>query len=363
VKSLRVAVFVLGIGCALSAAQGVGIDSSGAATPAPQKVAFPGTGFGGYNWFGPVSQISATWQVPVIARNSNAGHASTWVGAQPRKGGLPFIQLGTVEDDWGPRQIEYRAFWSDTAKDFHPQMVAVVRPGDLVSASMIRTKDSWKLSFDDLTSHRSKDITVQYGAGRVPNQAEWMQEDPSPGDVTATDLPYPAMSTVTLQHLKVNNGTPSLARTDARVLLPSNGGYLVPTSFRSDSFTFVQAQGLARAYLIDARQLDASIALFEVAGLRWNTDSKAERLLAVQTAEQGYAANAALFQRLNLPMSDQPALQGLETHLQLVVGDFRVWIQSGLETNSPASSALVDDQMAVHDYADQIRSDVGLPPT
>ena len=115
--------------------------------------------------------------MPVIARNSKEGHASTWVGTQPRTGGVPFIQLGTLEDVWGGSQIEYRAFWSDTVEvTLTPQMLAVVRPRDLVSASMIRTEDSWKLSFDDLTSHQSRDLTVQYGAGHIPNQAEWMQK-------------------------------------------------------------------------------------------------------------------------------------------------------------------------------------------
>ena len=67
--------------------------------------------------------------------------------------------------------------------------------------------------------------------------------------MTATDLPYPTMSTVTFEQLEVNNRVPRLSRTDARVLFRSNGGYLVPTSVHADSFTFHQATGLAQEYL------------------------------------------------------------------------------------------------------------------
>ena len=224
--SLLMAALVVGAAIALATTQWVTANPGGAEAPSPAQVAYPGTGFGGYLWHGPVSQISAAWRVPAIAGDSPAGHASTWVGAQTREGGAPFIQLGTVEDSWGGRQNYYQAFWSDTTQDFHPQTIAFVRPGDLVSASMVRDNDEWELSFVDLTSHHSHEVKVQYGAGRIPNVAEWFQEDPTPGDVTATDLPYPTMSAVTFRHLMVNNAVPKLNRPG----FDGDSGYMTPTS-------------------------------------------------------------------------------------------------------------------------------------
>lgn len=361
-RSLWTVVLVAGTVLVSAAAQGATSNISGAVPSSPQQQAFPGTGFGGYNWYGPVSQISASWRVPAIDHNSMEGHASTWVGAQPREGGTPFIQLGTVEDDWGENQITYQGFWSDTVKDFHPQMIGTVKPGDLISVSMVREKDDWELSFDDLTSHRSHDLTIQYGAGTVPNQAEWLQEDPTPGDVTATDLPYPSMSAPTFEDLRVNRTTPKLSQSEAKVLFPTNGGFLVPTSVRSDSFTFNQPQGLALAYLVQARHLDAVGAQFAVAQVRWRTLSQSERLSAAEQIEQGYTSNLEAFKQLKFPASDEPALNGLETHLQDTIADLQTWTQSGLNLTGPTFAALGDDQMTVHDFADQIRADVGLPP-
>jgi hypothetical protein len=43
---------------------------------------FPLTGFGGYQWFGAVTQISAHWVVPSFVSKWVLGQASTWVGAK-----------------------------------------------------------------------------------------------------------------------------------------------------------------------------------------------------------------------------------------------------------------------------------------
>src|SRR5579863_1766322 len=71
------------------------------------KIAAPGavivapfTGFGGYNWFGTVTDLGAQWRVPTISSTSSPGYASTWIGVQNGVNNQ-FVQVGVTENDFG----------------------------------------------------------------------------------------------------------------------------------------------------------------------------------------------------------------------------------------------------------------------
>jgi hypothetical protein len=106
--------------------------ASGAASSSKKSspTYFPSSGFGGYNWYGTVRQISAQWRVPTIHPSCRAEAAATWIGAQHKGGGPPFIQLGTLENNAGcvddqpgtnghkRDSIAYQTFWTDSSLEF-----------------------------------------------------------------------------------------------------------------------------------------------------------------------------------------------------------------------------------------------------
>src|SRR5580700_6971360 len=215
------------------------------------KIAAPGavivapiTGFGGYNWYGKVSNISAQWRVPAISSSSKAGYASTWIGVQNEVNNQ-FVQIGVTENYYGDGPVQYQAFWSDLAEGFSPQNFGDVSPGDLVSVSMVRSNRGWALDFVDKSRHLKGKRFVKLSQSVPFTQGEWIQEDPSPSTNTAQDLPYPHISNVAFQGLRVNGVAPKLNTSDGQVLIASDGTIRVPSAFRHDSFSLTAPTGAA----------------------------------------------------------------------------------------------------------------------
>jgi hypothetical protein len=323
----------------------------------------PSTGFGGYNWQGKVRQISAQWHVPTIAPTSPAGHASTWVGAQSADGSAPFIQLGTTEDLFSSDSPEYAGFWSDSHVGYHPQFIFNVKAGDLISSDMTRVPSGWQLVFDDETKNRSTTLTIHYGSTGTYNQGEWLQEDPTSGLVSATDLPYPDMSLVTFDHLRVNGTSPSLTLLGGgQAMLASGGTFLVPSAVHDDAFSFSSPTGPAKSYLIAASALDRALSVFEVDQEQWSSLSTSRRTTAARTLRSAYETNA--FELAFHPWPDN-AKSDIKTLLrddQQIVKDIATWIRSGLSLKSNAYTTMTIDQ-GDGDLADQIRAELGLPPS
>ncbi len=324
---------------------------------------FPPTAFGGYRWLagwhGDVKQISAEWRVPTIQRSSKFEYASTWVGAQNTDGGPPFIQLGVTENNIGDLGAQYRSFWSDTSVDFHPQVLSVVRAGDLVAVDLSKASDGWNLTFKDLSRHSTKTKKVAYGAGKTFSQAEWLQEDPAPNDNTPTDLPYPTMSIVGIDHLLVNHSAPKLRLEDGQVLIASNGITLVPTAVEHDAFHFLAPTGTAKTYLAIAQSLDGAISAFGAASSHWSDVPMARRVSIVNQLEHAFQSNATALDALAFPNHDA---SDLGQRSVVIAHDLSAWTTAGLTQHGAAFERLTRDEQ-IETLADKVRADLGLPPS
>jgi hypothetical protein len=322
----------------------------------------PPTGFGGYNWFGNVTEISATWRVPTIAASSPVGHGSTWIGAQNADGQPPFMQLGTTEDKNSLSSVMYWAFWSDPHEGYHPQPLEALAANDVVSAEMARVNSGWRLTFSDLTSKRSKRLTVHYSPSGSYDQGEWLQEDPTANTNEASaDLPYPVMSAVSFSKLQVDDAAPSLNLGDGATLLANGGAFLVPSAFEHDAFSLSPPNGPAKSYLVAASTLDAVVSTFEVATAQWSHLSKAERTLMAVGLSNGYRAEAFDLAFHSWPSKARHDVAALYHQDQRVQSDVKAWIRSGLSLNNNAYTTMSIDQ-GDGPLADQVRDDLGLPP-
>jgi hypothetical protein len=223
----------------------------------------------GYVWVGHVRTVGASWSVPRITSHGEA-HASTWIGAQA-PGALhrpPFIQVGTLEGRGDDRVSSYAAFWTDTQRGFHPEILFRLRPGDTVTARLTLGGARWHVLIDDLTSHRASTFsTSEEGSGGF-NLAEWLQEDPS--ETSGNVTPYPALSRVTMRRLMVDGARPGYSAVFAQwMTLP--GRDLAPTPLRAGAFgltrTMVTPAGrrylaIAHAQNVSAHRLDGEAGRF-----------------------------------------------------------------------------------------------------
>jgi Peptidase A4 family len=354
---LAVAVLLCGLGLIVPS---VSPPSAGAATPA---TFFPSTGFGGYRWWGgDVSQISAQWRVPTISENSAAGSASTWIGAQNSNGGPPFIQLGTIENLDASMGPNFEAFWSDTAVGFHPKPLIPVEPGDLVSAQMVDGAKGWTLTIRDFTRSMSQKITIGYGVGKQFTQGEWLQEDPTMGDVVTRDLPYPTISDTQFSSLLLNHAPPKLTLKNAQVLMADGGAIRVPSSVIADGFTYAAPQGAAREYLEGARTLDMSIATFQVGLLRWQKERHTQKEAIATGVAKAYGVFATNLSADAFPMAARASTKLLATRNRQIQKDFQAWQASGYSLGTGAFENLYRD-MQLRPIATNVRSALGLPPT
>jgi hypothetical protein len=221
----------------------------------PKAFGSPSFGFAGYTDYVTTTQVSAQWRVPRIAANSNQGNASTWIAAESPDG--HFIQIGTTEDFQGPTDL-YNVFWSDPVVHFSPQYLGHVEAGNVISYSMTKSSTGWVLQFNDRTTSTHKAVTIHYGATTSFNLGQWIQEDPTLGSFDV-HLPYPTMSFTTFTQLQIDRRVPHLHFDDAQAMSSPNGVTLIPSTVRSNQFTFHHASGAAQQYLQD----DVSLATAE----------------------------------------------------------------------------------------------------
>jgi hypothetical protein len=332
-----------------------------ASAQAPTTI-FPVTGFGGYNvGQTAVGEISASWRVPSVLAASPSGYASTWIGVQNEDTGSPFIQLGTIENEIGPGNASYEAFWSDVTVGFSPQFFAAVDPGELLAVQMTRGATGWTLSMHLGTSKTPTTKVIDYGVGQSFTQAEWLQEDPAPSSVTAVDEPYPRLSSVVFSDLEVNDQPPHLTRSDGVTLSARGGIFLVPTSVRNGSFSLVAPKGAAKAYLVLAAELDHAVSVYNVQLSKWNTLSVQGRKAAADDLAAEFTQNASQFASRSWPRASRHLISLLSKQLRQLVGDIQTWSAAGLLLSGPAYQKLIGDEN-VAPVADRVRSALGLPP-
>jgi hypothetical protein len=238
----------------------------------------------GYVWSGHVGAVAASWRVPRM-RGAGDAHASTWIGAQAP--GVahhsPFIQVGTVEDSGSSRTPAYAAFWTDTTRGFHPQILFRVHAGDAVAGTLTLTAGRWRVYIVDTTSgQRASFSTGEEGSGDF-NLAEWLQENPS--ETTGRTTRYPDLSTVRMSALAVNGERPRYGDMFAQwMTLP--GRDLAPTPLRDGAFAVTRGvlSPAGLRYLEIARPQNASARKVDLEEARWTDHTPARAIQRVSAA-------------------------------------------------------------------------------
>lgn len=198
--------------------------------------------YAGYVWRGSVASVEGSWTVPRIVDPSRFGLATTWIGSQAVGTHSAFIQIGNSELHGYSRarvaENRYWTFWSDTTRNFHPQFLFTVRPGDALSASLIHAHKRWRLAIIDHTSGSKAQFSTGEDANASFDEAQWTQEDARTS--TGEPYPYPSSTVVSFRRLAVNSVAPAYGSLYS-TWMSVNGVSLAPTPLARDAFALRQA--------------------------------------------------------------------------------------------------------------------------
>jgi hypothetical protein len=276
----------------------------------------------GYVWSGHVSAVAASWSVPRMS-GTGVAHASTWIGAQAPGRSLrsPFIQVGTVEDRGSSRAV-YGAFWTDTTRGFHPQILFHVHPGDAVSTALTLAADRWRIYIVDTTSGQRTSFLTSEEAVDDFDLAEWLQEDPSSTSGKVT--PYPDLSPVRMRALAINGAAPRYGDVFAQWMsLP--GRDLAPTPLRDGAFTISRSALTVpgRRYLEIARPQNVSARKVDLEEAKWTEHTPASEIKRVSAgaahSERRYAGDLA---RARWPVAARAPISSLVREIRVEADAF-----------------------------------------
>ena len=203
--------------------------------------------------------------------------------------------------------------------------------------------------------------TVGYEPGVSFTKAQWIQEDPPPALNTPYDSPYPRMSQVSFDRLRVNR-RPHLTLADGQVLIPQTGQIQVPTPVRRDSFAFVAPTGYARQYLDDARAFDFEATSYDQALVRWSETSILERRMDVGVSTAAQRAFVARTDSQKWSPSTRRALDKVAAAIRQVGRDVPAWSAAGFDFATPAGRKYSADDREVSVCSDEVRATLRLPP-
>ena len=313
-------------------------------------------GFGGYRIHQPTTEIGAQWRVPAIDPSSPPhSAASTWIAVANSQ--RQFIQVGTVEITYGAI-AEYAVFWSDVKVGFHPQFVGIAHSGNLIKFKMVQTSRGWRLDFNNVTIHAyPRTIVVPYGQGSTFDSAQWIQEDPTEGDVS-DHVPYPTMVAPTFRHVTLNGATPRLREKDGLVLATANGVILVPTPVHHGQFTLTGATGPARQYLTDFFAYDVALYPFQLDTFHSRSPSKAV-LRRIRTTLSTIGTE---LRTQTWPATEMSAVKGDERYVSDYQKLFAHYSVAPAPLNAAELTALRSDNRRDKRYVIRIRHALGLPP-
>jgi hypothetical protein len=215
-----------------------------------------------------------------------------------------FIQVGSSELHGYARthvaENRYWAFWSDTTRNFHPQFLFRVRPGDALSASLTLAHGRWALAIVDHTSGSNVRFSTSEDANALFDDAQWTQEDASTS--TGEPFPYPSLTVVRFSRLAVNSAPPAYVSLYS-TWMSVNGVFLAPTPLAGDAFALRRAtvSSAGEDYLHISALTGTDIETFGSELERWSTKtpyteiaSASSRLIASLRRETRALANARL---------------------------------------------------------------------
>jgi hypothetical protein len=241
--------------------------------------------FAGYDWFGRVSSLRASWTVPLILARSGAGFAGTWIGAEASgpANTAPFIQVGTNERSVASIGADfpgYYAFWSDTVHHFHPQRLFTVQAGDDMSAALTLENRHWRVAILDQTSGAHADFVTGEETRAVFSSAQWLQEDVT-NSATSRPYPYPVLSTVRFTDLATDSFEPIGGELAAR-WMSAGQSILAPGTLEHDGFTIgpTTLTPAGRRYLAIAEPEDVATVAFLRAIGHWKAHTPRSQVAA-----------------------------------------------------------------------------------
>lgn len=345
-------------GVIVAGALGIPLAPAGASSSQPTA---PATGFGGYaEHHRRVVEVGARWKVASVSARSPAGTAATWIGAESSRDGSSFFQVGDVTFVPTSGPVQYWLFWSDAAVGFHAQLLGRVRPDDDLSVEMHRVASGWRLRIADRTAHTRVQRTIAYAPQAAYDVAEWIEEDPATGYVSASDVPYPRLSTVQFRALRLDGRSPHLVRENGTTLITNGDGVFVPTPVRRDGFVLVRPTGAARRYLVDVRVLDHWTSEYQAALVNWSAMPLAARVRLVRGLVKAFRRAATMLAHDQWPALALPTVLHLVRRERTIAVALVRWRASGL---SLAGSNFANvNKMLSTSMGDAVRSAIGLPP-
>jgi hypothetical protein len=125
------------------------------------------------------SSVSGNWVEPAATCGSTASYAAFWVGLDGYSSST-VEQDGTLIECMGGTAFYY-SWWEMYPTNAIQIVSSAVAAGDAISASVVRTGTSYKLTLTDSTNPAASFTTTQACTSCVNSSAEWIAEAPSSG--------------------------------------------------------------------------------------------------------------------------------------------------------------------------------------
>jgi hypothetical protein len=226
---------------------------------------------------------------------------------------------------------------------------------------MERRGSSWLLTFRDLSSRVVTRYSVFCGERALFNQAEWLQEDPTP-QVNAAELPYPNVAAPHFAHVQANYRVPELSLANGQALIASNGDILVPGPLHLDGFSLVHPMGYAKQYLEDLGPLDNGESAFDAALASWSSTSLADRAFAVTALLGQLKSFAASLSTQHWPPLDRHRVSIMVQIDDLVQTDIAAWRYDHYALSQSTYAAFEQNRASLQEAVRGLRAVLGLPP-
>jgi hypothetical protein len=136
------------------------------------------------------SSVSGTWKVPTVSCTLGTQYSSVWVGIDGYSDAT-VEQDGTDSDcqNGVPQYYAWFEMYGDPAENDGDSVPLqdLVKPGDIITASVQESNDEWTLSLTDATEAWSFVTTIEF-AGASLSSAEWIVERPELCDLSGCSL-------------------------------------------------------------------------------------------------------------------------------------------------------------------------------
>jgi hypothetical protein len=216
----------------------------------------------------------------------------------------------------------YGAFWTDTKRGYHPQVLFHVHAGDMVATALTLYSGRWRVAITDTTSGRQATFATSEEADGAFNLAEWLQEDPSETSGKAT--PYPRLSSVRLTGVAANGAAPRYGDMYAQWMSVGTTN-LAPTPVHGDAFTIASGviTAAGRRYLEVVRPQNIAARRIDTAEAGWTARTPPNTISSVTARAAGSErAYAKALARAPWPAAAREPIARLLREVRIEAGIF-----------------------------------------